>query len=127
MRAGRFCASAVSLALALASGHAARADSSLSGARKHIKHVIVVMLENRSFDHYFDRFPGADGPPAGVCNPYDLANRAVGCLAPYPEPRDSLVGGPHGAVGQKADINAGAGTSRMDGFLDQPKQAMARR
>ena len=28
-----------------------------------IKHVIVVMQENRSFDSYFGTFPGADGIP----------------------------------------------------------------
>jgi phospholipase C len=27
-----------------------------------IKHVIVVMQENRSFDEYFGTYPGADGP-----------------------------------------------------------------
>ncbi len=28
-----------------------------------IKHVIIVMQENRSFDSYFGTFPGADGIP----------------------------------------------------------------
>jgi phospholipase C len=28
-----------------------------------IKHIIVVMQENRSFDSYFGTFPGADGLP----------------------------------------------------------------
>ena len=28
-----------------------------------IKHVIVIMQENRSFDHYFGTYPGADGFP----------------------------------------------------------------
>ncbi|HEX2319327.1 MAG TPA: alkaline phosphatase family protein, partial [Streptosporangiaceae bacterium] len=37
-----------------------------SGIHK-IKHVIVIMQENRSFDSYFGTFPGADGIPAGVC------------------------------------------------------------
>ena len=34
-----------------------------------IKHIIIIMQENRSFDHYFGTFPGADGIPmddAGV-------------------------------------------------------------
>jgi phospholipase C len=34
-----------------------------------IRHVIVIMQENRSFDSYFGAFPGADGIPAGVCLP----------------------------------------------------------
>ena len=28
-----------------------------------IKHVVVIMQENRSFDSYFGTFPGADGIP----------------------------------------------------------------
>src|SRR4029453_2545164 len=37
-----------------------------SGIHK-IKHVVVIMQENRSFDSYFGTFPGADGIPRGVC------------------------------------------------------------
>src|SRR5579885_2670413 len=32
-----------------------------SQIRKHIKHVFVLYQENRSFDHYFGTFPGAEG------------------------------------------------------------------
>src|SRR5689334_4811100 len=38
------------------------ATAQLSGIHK-IKHVIIVMQENRSFDSYFGTFPGADGIP----------------------------------------------------------------
>jgi len=31
-----------------------------------IKHVVFIMKENRSFDHYFGKFPGADGVTSGV-------------------------------------------------------------
>ncbi len=34
-----------------------------------IDHFIVLMLENRSFDHYFGAMPGVDGFPAGASNP----------------------------------------------------------
>jgi phospholipase C len=34
-----------------------------------IKHVIVIMQENRSFDDYFGTYPGADGIPKKNCNP----------------------------------------------------------
>ena len=37
--------------------------ASLSGIRK-IRHVIIIMQENRSFDSYFGTYPGADGIPA---------------------------------------------------------------
>src|SRR5581483_2917711 len=32
-------------------------------AREKVKHVVIIMQENRSFDHYFGTFPGADGIP----------------------------------------------------------------
>jgi phospholipase C len=34
--------------------------------RSGIDHVVVVMMENRSFDHYFGWLPGADGRQAGL-------------------------------------------------------------
>ena len=34
-----------------------------------IKHVVIIMQENRSFDSYFGTFPGADGIPAGRVRP----------------------------------------------------------
>ena len=40
----------------------ARRDAVDSGIHK-IRHVIIVMQENRSFDSYFGTFPGADGLP----------------------------------------------------------------
>jgi phospholipase C len=40
--------------------------STLPLARRHIKHVIFLIKENRSFDTLFGRFPGADGPAERV-------------------------------------------------------------
>src|SRR6266566_9866906 len=42
-----------------------------------IKHVVVIMQENRSFDTYFGTYPGADGIPAGVCMSNPITNRCV--------------------------------------------------
>ncbi|HKC20574.1 MAG TPA: alkaline phosphatase family protein, partial [Candidatus Dormibacteraeota bacterium] len=60
-----------------------------SGLQK-IKHIVVVMQENRSFDEYFGLYPGADGLPRQngqftVCMP-DPANG--GCVKPYHDPTD---------------------------------------
>jgi phospholipase C len=38
------------------------AQAPASGIHK-IQHIVIVMQENRSFDHYFGTFPGADGIP----------------------------------------------------------------
>jgi phospholipase C len=80
-----------------------------------IRHVVVIMQENRSFDSYFGTYPGADGIPAGVCVP-DPANG--GCVAPFHDSADLNFGGPHGMGNSLADIDSG----RMDGFVAQAEQ-----
>ena len=80
-----------------------------------IKHVVVIMQENRSFDSYFGTFPGADGIPMKngrptVCVPDPLANR---CVRPFHDPHDRNVGGPHGPLNAIREINGG----KMDGFI----------
>ena len=91
-----------------------------SGIHK-IKHVVVIMQENRSFDSYFGTFPGADGIPMSngvptVCSP----NPATGsCDKPFHDPADRNTGGPHGQANATADINGGA----MNGFVAQAEQA----
>ena len=38
-----------------------------------IKHVIIIMKENRSFDHMFGKFPGVNGATSGLCGNTNLA------------------------------------------------------
>ena len=83
----------------------------LSGIHK-IRHVVIIMQENRSFDSYFGTYPGADGIPHGVCEPDPLNG---GCVAPFHESADENFGGPHGAGNATADIHGGL----MDGFVSQ--------
>jgi phospholipase C len=85
-----------------------------SGIHK-IRHIVIVMQENRSFDSYFGTYPGADGIPPGVCVP-DPVNG--GCVAPFHDPSDVNYGGPHGSSNAAADIDGGA----MDGFVAQAEQ-----
>ena len=40
----------------------------LAGIHK-IKHVVIIMQENRSFDSYFGTYPGADGIPGLAGHP----------------------------------------------------------
>jgi phospholipase C len=79
-----------------------------------IRHVIVIMQENRSFDNYFGTYPGADGIPMKngvptVCVP-DL--QPLPCLRPYVDHQDINAGGPHHSQHAVLDIDNG----RMDGF-----------
>ena len=82
-----------------------------SGIHK-IKHVIIVMQENRSFDSYFGTYPGADGiamskgtPVACVPNPVNGDGEAGGgCTRPYHDTADVNGGGPHGEANAVAEI-----------------------
>jgi phospholipase C len=82
-----------------------------------IKHVVVIMQENRSFDSYFGTFPGADGIPMqngkpSVCSPEPSSGT---CVAPYVDHSDVNGGGPHNYANATADVNGG----KMDGFVAQ--------
>ncbi|HEY6356698.1 MAG TPA: stalk domain-containing protein, partial [Vicinamibacterales bacterium] len=86
-----------------------------SGGIHQIKHVIIIMQENRSFDTYFGTYPGADGIPmsggvASVCVPDPQTNQ---CIRPYHDTEDKNLGGPHGGRDAARDINGG----KMDGFV----------
>ncbi|HEY2443952.1 MAG TPA: alkaline phosphatase family protein [Streptosporangiaceae bacterium] len=133
VRAARAAAAAVLIAAGLAacsaSPHPAPPERAVGGAAgtylvpagiHKIKHVIIVMQENRSFDSYFGTFPGADGIPMrddtpAVCVP----NPAGACTRPYHDTADINGGGPHGEANAIADVNGGA----MDGFIGQRDRA----
>jgi phospholipase C len=82
-----------------------------------IRHVVMIMQENRSFDSYFGTFPGANGIPMKNGQPTVCAPNAAtgGCDAPYHDASDVNGGGPHSAVNAAADIDNG----KMDGFVKQ--------
>jgi phospholipase C len=93
---------------------------SLVGIHK-IKHVVVIMQENRSFDSYFGTYPGADGIPMKggvptVCVPDPVKG---GCQRPYHDTNDVNGGGPHGQAAAVADIAGG----KMAGFVAQAEAA----
>jgi len=80
-----------------------------------IKHIIVIMQENRSFDSYFGTYPGADGIPMQngtptVCIPDPHLHH---CVRPFHTTDDFNHGGPHDYIAAQGDIDGG----RMDGFL----------
>ena len=89
-------------------------DKSLPpAARSGIEHVVVVMMENRSFDHFLGWLPNADGMQAGLSYTDDsgatfptapLAPDYMGC--DHPDPDHSWMGG-------RVEYDGGA----MDGFL----------
>jgi phospholipase C len=81
----------------------------------NIEHVVFVVQENRSFDHYFGTFPGADGIPMqggrpSVCVPDPVLHR---CVRPFHDETLVNEGGPHAHPSSVTDVNGGG----MDGFV----------
>ena len=86
-----------------------------TGDIHEIRHVIVIMEENRSFDSFFGTYPHADGIPRKhgrptVCVP----NGVGGCVRPFLDANGADdSGGPHGPLAGQSDVDGG----RMDGFI----------
>jgi phospholipase C len=82
-----------------------------------IKHMIVIMQENRSFDTYFGTFPGAAGIPMRDGRPVTCVNDPGHhtCVYPFVDHADVNGGGPHAVWNASADIAGG----KMDGFVAQ--------
>jgi phospholipase C len=106
-----------------ASSHGAPRPRSvpLEGIHK-IKHVIVIMQENRSFDSYFGTYPGADGIPMDRGEPlvcaFDPKTRR--CIEPFHDPNNRNVGGPHDHLNAVHDINH----RLMNGFVWQERAVL---
>ena len=107
--------------LALSSGGPASAGVHAAAAPVGIfklNHLIFIVQENRSFDHYFGTYPGADGLPRDpVTGKFTtcIPNMYLGhCSRPYHTSSLYQLGGPHGNPHAIADINGGA----MDGFIN---------
>ncbi|MDP9224710.1 MAG: hypothetical protein M3P18_12820 [Actinomycetota bacterium] len=87
-------------------GHQAPPVSAkLRAARSHIKHVVFLIKENRTFDNYFGRYPGADGATTGK-----LKN---GKVVPLKPAADSIIPDlGHNILEALRAIDGG----KMDGF-----------
>jgi phospholipase C len=79
----------------------------------HIDHIVVVTMENRSFDHFLGWLPNANGKQAGLTyldklgvphSTYSLSGDNTGC--PHPDPDHSYDQG-------RVEYDGG----KMDGFL----------
>jgi phospholipase C len=107
-------AAVVSVLTGCSSGGGGSSPPSPSGLSK-IKHVVIIMQENRSFDSYFGTYPGADGIPASgghftVCVPDPRSGK---CDQPYHDPELVNGGASHSRAAALTDIDSG----KMDGFV----------
>jgi phospholipase C len=64
-----------------------------------IKHIVFMIKENRSFDHYFGRFPGADGATS--------ARISTGQIIPMHRASDEELGADHSFEGAMTAIDGG--------------------
>jgi phospholipase C len=79
-----------------------------------IKHIVVIMQENRSFDTYFGTYPGANGIPKGTaCMPFSPGHPTVGCVKPFLSTNHISGDLPHGYQSSIAAYDNG----KMDGFM----------
>jgi phospholipase C len=82
-----------------------------------LTHLIFIVQENRSFDHYFGTFPGADGIPTKRDGTFDVCIPTIfrpgTCARPFRSDQSKFDGGPHTHASAVADVNGG----KMDGFI----------
>ena len=110
----------LSVTLVMAAVHPTWAPAAEAPAKvSPIKHVIMIMQENRSFDNYFGTYPGADGIPARVCVPLNPAQPRGGCVKPFHDQHDVNAGGPHGTIQAMNDLDDGITKALLDGFVYQ--------
>ena len=90
-----------------------------------IRHVVVIMQENRSFDSYFGTYPHADGIPMrnGVPTVCIRDFQTGRCGRPFHDASDRNYGGPHGHRFAVIDIDHG----KMDGFIESVRRVVRHR
>jgi phospholipase C len=99
----------------------------------HIKHVVVVVMENHAFDTMYGSYCPTRGPycpmtvaglPTETCVPYDPDNVSAGCIRPYAfsAHNESLYDPlPHGYNSSMGSFNNGS----MNGFYDAENSGLA--
>ncbi len=101
-----------------------RADApgtSVPAGIESLGHLIFIVQENRSFDHYFGTYRSPSGDPVDgiprnaddgftVCIPNPVRRE---CQEPYHSTTLADIGGPHGHDASVTDVNGG----KMNGFI----------
>ncbi|AXC13703.1 Acid phosphatase [Acidisarcina polymorpha] len=116
LRRAASVSAAAAIAPAVADAHlAAEAQTATplpSPGASGIDHIVIVMMENRSFDHLLGWLPGSNGRQAGLVyqdsqgigHPTQRLTDFVGCAHPDPD---------HSYTGGRSEVNGG----KMDGWL----------
>ena len=98
-------------------GYMTSAQASLQGSGNDptspIKHLVVMMQENHSFDNYFGTYPGADGFPDGIKMPVDPNDLSLGYVEPWHIGTSTITDLAHSLSAYRDQNNNG----KMDGFI----------
>jgi phospholipase C len=78
-----------------------------------IKHLVVLMQENHTFDNYFGTYPGANGLPAGTKMPVNPNDPNSGYVEPWHIGTYATTDLSHSAATFRDQYNGG----KMDGFI----------
>ena len=93
-----------------------------------IEHVVVLMMENRSFDHFLGWVPGADGKQAGLTyldryrKPHQTHHLSVFSSCGFEDPDHSYEGGRIQLNGGKCNgwLRSGLNDTMSIGYYEQP-------
>jgi phospholipase C len=110
------------LALATTALAGAARSEAAPPAATPIRHFIVLMQENHSFDNYFGTYPGADGIPPGTCMPIRPSRRPGPCVRPFRLGNRAGPDVPHDAATRRAQAAGG----EMNGFIAAVSQGRQR-
>src|SRR5919205_4384293 len=78
-----------------------------------IKHIVVIMQENHTFDNFFGTYPGANGIPRNVCMPLYPTQPGADCVRPFLSNNPS----PPDMPNENQPALTAYDNGRMDGFM----------
>jgi phospholipase C len=92
---------------------AAQQQTNSNNKDNPIKHIVVIMQENHTFDNFFGTYPGANGIPRNVCMPLDPTSPGTDCVRPFLSNNPSPTDMPNENQAALTAYDNG----RMDGFM----------
>lgn len=86
---------------------------STAATGSQIEHIVTIMQENRSFDHYFGAYPGVNGLTPDMKMPIDPSDPSKGYVTPFLTTDVTIGDMPHNHASSLRALNNGS----MDGFI----------
>jgi phospholipase C len=87
-----------------------------------VEHFVVLMQQNRSFDHYFGTYAGAERIPEETCMPVNPASPSSRCVKPFHIESQAVGDLAHSRGTFAAQYRRG----RMNGFVDAIRRSTGR-